>query len=69
MSDMVLEEVVKPVYEASREAIQAIYRLIEYTELLEEELLKKRADKVELSKEELAEIDSALDRMRKRVNR
>jgi acyl-CoA synthetase (NDP forming) len=63
MREMPLEEVVKPVYDASRDVIQAIYRLIEYTEQLEEELLKKRADKVELSKEELAEIDSTLHRM------
>jgi acyl-CoA synthetase (NDP forming) len=66
MREMALEEIVKPVYNASRDAIQAIYKLIEYTEQLEEELLKKRTDKVELSKEELAEIDSTLHRMREK---
>lgn len=60
---MALEEVVKPVYNASREVIQAIYKLIEYTEHLEEELLKERTDKVELSKEESANIDKTLHLM------
>ncbi len=57
---MALEEIVRPVYNASHDAIQAIYKLIEYTEHLQEELLKKKATQVELSKGELANIDSTL---------
>ena len=43
--------------------MDSINKLIEYTEHLEEELLKAKADKIELSKEEAASIDKTLHLM------
>ncbi len=47
-----------------QDAAKAVRTLVRYIEQLEEELLNKRADKVQLNKEELAEIKRALSAVR-----
>lgn|GEM_PF-1626680 len=61
---MTLEELVKPIYSASHDVIEAVRTLVQLTEKLEEEILRGKLPEVELSEKELKDLDDSLREMR-----
>lgn len=59
-----IEELVQPVYYASRDVIDAVRTLILRTEALEEEVLRSKLPEAEFSAEETKRVEKALHEMR-----
>ena len=64
MQDTKIEELVQPVYFASRDVMEAVRNLLLRTEALEEEVLKSKLPEVECSEEETNRVRKALHEMR-----
>jgi hypothetical protein len=64
VQEIKIEELVHPVYYASKDVIEAVRTLLLRTEALEEEVLRSRLPETALSEDEKKRLEKALHEMR-----